>query len=242
MNMQIKTRDFKPTYDILKAFKDLGIENMTFRPTVDGLRVKHASRDMVAFLDVMFKASNFDVFETTGETTTFNLPKFLGFTFSKKDKISIIDDEKILHLSAEGDTMTTLDLDILDNPTEADVPIESIKKNCSRIVFDFKAFKTMLKNYIKEDSVEFELTEDRFKIETAIGQKTNVFKGTDIIKDMEGKATSKYSMEYLKLITKLDSKIFTNIKLEFKNDFPLVLTLENDSIKFEFIIAPRVCE
>lgn len=177
------------------------------------------------------------------EILTVNLKNFLDFTFNKEDKITITNQDKFMFLRAESDTMTTLNLELLANPTEnSSVPIDTIRNNTSLIELDFKAFKTILKNYLKEEAINFDLNEDRLIINTDRGQETKVFKGTDIIKEIKGNAKSKYSMDYLKLLNKLDTKTFTNIKIEFKNDFPIVFTLENDYIKVEYIIAPKVSE
>ena len=247
--MKIITRNFKETFDVLKAFKELSIDNLTFRTDLNGFRVKNASRTMISYLDVYFKASNFDVFEldnkTVGEVFTVDLKNFLDFTFNKTDRITLNSNALGQHLTlkAESETITTLNLDLLDNPKdELDVPIKTIKENTSLVEIDFKAFKNILKNYLKEEGVIFELKEDCFKLTTDRNQETKIFKGTDIIKEIRGNAKSKYSMEYLKLLNKLDVKTFTNIRIEFKTDFPIVFTLLNDNIKVEYMIAPRVSD
>lgn len=247
--MRLKSRSFKETFDVLKAFKELDRDSLTFKFDTYGFAVENTSRDMVAYLKATFKASGFDEFEVGkynrkndfGEDITVDLKNFLDFTFNRTDKITITTDDKRMSLSAESDTMTNLSLPLLDNQTEnPNVPIDTMKANTSLIELDFNAFKTILKNYLKEDSITLDLNSDRLIINTGRGQETKIFKGTDIIKEIRGLAKSKYSIEFLKLLNKLDAKTFTNIKIEFKTDFPIIFTLENDNIKVEYMIAPRI--
>ena len=242
--MRIMTRNFKPTFDVLKAFKELSIDDLTFRFDTQGFRVKSADRGMTSYLDAYFKASGFDEFEANNEILTVSLFNFLDFTFNKTDRITISNFGNFLTLKAESDTVTNLSLPLLENPTDNTeaIKIDTIKIDSSLIELDFKAFKTILKNYLKEDSVIFEIKEFNFGISTDRGQETKVFKGTDIIKEIGGKAKSKYSMGYLKLLNKLDIKTFSTIKIEFKSDFPAIFTLQNDNIKLEYVVAPKVVD
>ena len=253
--MRLMTRNFKPTFDVLKAFKELSIDDLTFRFDTNGFRVKEVNRGMQTYLDVYFKASGFDEFSAialnrVSVDMTVNLNDFLDFTFNKNDRITIETQENKMLLKAESDTITKLEIPLLEKSAEdlETIKIDMIKSDTSMIELDFKAFKTILKNYLKEDSVTFEINDNistntqGFKINTERGQETKVLKGTDIIKEIRGNAKARYSIEYLKLLTKLDTKTFTNIRIEFKTDFPIVFTLVNENIKVEYLVAPRVCD
>lgn len=56
--------------------------------------------------------------------------------------------------------------------------------------------------------------------------------------DIQDKARSKYSIEYLKKLAK--TKIGKNVKMMFKSDYPMMLQFSQPEIKIAFILAPRM--
>ena len=56
--------------------------------------------------------------------------------------------------------------------------------------------------------------------------------------DIQDKARSKYSIEYLKKLAK--TKIGKNVKMMFKSDYPMMLQFSEPEIKIAFILAPRM--
>lgn len=68
--MKLKSRNFKETFDVLKAFKELSLDTLTFNFNTQGFAVENADRTMVSYLKANFKSSGFDEFEAKNDTLT----------------------------------------------------------------------------------------------------------------------------------------------------------------------------
>ena len=96
---------------------------------------------------------------------------------------------------------------------------------------------------VVSDSVSFMADKNSFSIE-ALGSLTTA--KIDLSNDSstkintEEKATSRYSIEYLKKMIKT-SKLAENVTIQFSKDYPLKLSYKIlDKMLMEFILAPRV--
>ena len=80
-----------------------------------------------------------------------------------------------------------------------------------------------------------------FKVDRAVTKiEIKEDEGVKISEPQKSKIKSKYSIEYLKKMIS-GSKLASNVKIRFNNDYPLKLDYtETDKVQLSFILAPRV--
>ena len=164
-----------------------------------------------------------------------------------------LDEEKNkLNIKIKGDSTRTFSLGLIDlGEKQHKVPKLSfpLNINTSTYIFD-EAIEDMS---IFADSVIFNVIKEKFIIESE--SRINNAK-VEILSDGETKiewvknpdspveenAKSKYSVEYLKKISK-GSKLADNVLIQFGNDYPLRVEFKaKDKLDLVFILAPRVSE
>ena len=163
-----------------------------------------------------------------------------------------LDEEKNkLNIKIKGDSTRTFSLGLIDlGEKQHKVPklTYSLIINTSTYVFD-EAMEDMS---IFADSVVFNANKNKFIIESE--SRINNAK-VEILNDGETQINwslteenkeenlkSKYSIEYLKKISK-GGKLADNVSLQFGNDYPLKVEFKaKDKLALVFILAPRVSE
>ena len=162
-----------------------------------------------------------------------------------------LDEEKNkLNIKIKGDSTRTFSLGLVDlGERQHKVPklVYPVNINTSTYVFD-EAVEDMS---IFADSVVFSVNKERLIVESE--SKINNAK-VEILNDGETKINwtetenaennvkSKYSIEYLKKISK-GSKLADNVLVQFSNDYPLKVEFKaKDKLDLVFILAPRVSE
>lgn len=161
-----------------------------------------------------------------------------------------LDEEKNkLNIKIKGDSTRTFSLGLVDlGERQHKVPKLTYPFNIhtSTYIFD-EAVEDMS---IFADSVIFNVNKERLIVESE--SRINSAK-VEIVNDGETKINwvetveennfkSKYSIEYLKKISK-GSKLADNVLLQFSNDYPLKVEFKSkDKLDLVFILAPRVSE
>ncbi len=160
-----------------------------------------------------------------------------------------LDEEKNkLNIKIKGESTRTFSLGLIDlGERQHKVPklTYPVNINTSTYVFD-EAIEDMS---IFADSVVFTVNKERLIVESE--SRINNAK-VEILNDgetkinwgetEEGNVKSKYSIEYLKKISK-GSKLADNVLLQFSNDYPLRVEFKaKDKLDLVFILAPRVSE
>ncbi len=166
------------------------------------------------------------------------------------DNLTIeLDEEKNkLNIKIKGDSTRTFSLGLIDlGEKQHKVPKLTfpLSINTSTYIFD-EAIEDM---GIFADSVIFNVNKNKFiiesesrinnaKVEIPNDGETKI----DWLSENEENIKAKYSIEYLKKISK-GGKLADNVMLQFGNDYPLKIEFKaKDKLDLVFVLAPRVSE
>lgn len=163
-----------------------------------------------------------------------------------------LDEEKNkLNIKIKGDSTRTFSLGLIDlGEKQHKMPklTYSLNISTSTYVFD-EAIEDMS---IFADSVVFNVNKNKFIIESESrinNAKVEIpndgdtkIEWTSTEENKEDNLKAKYSIEYLKKISK-GAKLADNVTLQFGNDYPLKVEFKaKDKLDLIFILAPRVSE
>jgi DNA polymerase III sliding clamp (beta) subunit (PCNA family) len=246
----IVMRDFKDFDAILKACDDSQlVEDLSIKPTRDGLVINEIDRSIVLCADISIKSSYFDEYETGVEnkTITLNLPELRKNikSLDKKSKviINIADTEAhfIQHTSFTTDTTQKLLTDVRKD----EYPTIEAMKWATDFTIKSDTFKKIVKNFTDKDLdfMVIETKDDGIHFSSGATELV-VYKGDESLLDTKSDhAKSRYSVEYLEKIAKFaNPKMFDSVKISLSTDFPIKVEMTNDNFKIGLILAPRIAE
>ena len=238
--LKIKQENIVDVFDSLTGlFDDIGI---TFDK--EGLTIKEADRSMVVFVDVKLKPSSFEEYGLDQKSQfSVNLTGLVSVLkrFGKEDRISIELKNERLILS-NGNKYFKLPLLALSEEEKPDVSKLDFKIDLSikNSVF-VEAIKDS--NLFAESMVlDFKGKDLLFKSQDGNGeyQKKLSVGDSDLTAVLNGKGSSRYSLEYLE---KIFRKPFGDkVKIQFGNDFPIKITFSEDNKEVSYILAPRISD
>lgn len=238
--LKIKQENIVDVFDSLTGiFDDINISL-----DKDGLKVNEADRSMVIFVDVKLKPSSFEEYDLDRQVNfSIGLTGLVSVLkrFDKEDKIT-------LELSKDRLTLSNgnkyFKLPLLQSSEEE-------KPNVSKLEFkiDLSIKTNLFVEAIKDSSIfaesvvlDFKGKELLFKSQDGNGeyQKKVMIGDSDLTAVLNGKGSSRYSLEYLEKIFK--KPFGDKINLKFGNDFPIKITFSEDNKEVSYILAPRVTE
>ena len=253
--MKLSLNNPKLLSDSISVISEL-VNDAKFKLDTDKLELIAMDPANVAMVSFQMFSSAFTEYKVEKSTEiSLNLDSLKQILRRAKPSDNLIielDEEKNkLNIKIKGESTRSFSLGLIDlGEKQHRVPKLSFPLNIhtSNYIFD-EAIEDMS---IFADSVIFNVSKDKFIIESE-GRINNA--KVEILNDGETKiqwiesgetqeknAKSKYSIEYLKKISK-GGKLADNILLEFGNDYPLKIEFKaKDKLDLVFILAPRVSE
>lgn len=215
------------------------IDEANFTIDEEGLKLLHADRTMVAVMDMHIKA---DAFESISGSGIFSLN-----TVKLKDILKRLGSEPVTITSKEGTVIIQgknrkFELRELASLSTDKPPTDKLEYEGRWTVPGEALWESITDADLAGDSLIMTGKEMEVVLSSGpnIGDNiSNENTYNDIkITDFKDEQSSKYPLEYLKKFGIV--KDFDNVDIEFKKDFPVRITIEDDGLKMVLILAPRV--
>ena len=221
------------------------VNEATFK--IDQDKIELVSMDPANVAMVIFKLlstafSEYEVKEPLEITINLDSFKQILKRANADDKITLELVNNKLKIELKSNSTRTFNLGLIN--AESTVKKVPDLKFMSRIETSNALFNEAIEDTdIVSDSVSFIVDKDKFSIE-AFGSlttaKVDLMGGNETKIQTDDKASSRYSVEYLKKMIKA-SKLADNVIIQFGKDYPLKLSYKIlDKMLMEFILAPRV--
>lgn len=238
-------RPLREAVSIISEF----VTEATFKADKDKLEMVAMDPALVAMIDFKLLASAFIEYEIS-EPVEFSINleslKIILKRAKPSDTVSISLDmyKNKLKLSFRGETNRSFSISLIESQ-ENQQKLPNLKFSTKITMLSSRFDETMEDMAIIADSVLLTSENDRLLIKaespfTDANIEIPSSEDTIISTDSSVPVTSKYSLEYLRKISKA-SRLVDIVSIEFGNDYPMKAEFKLlDKLKLTFVLAPRV--
>lgn len=230
--------------EALKAAYELVKDEVTFKIGEDGIILRAMDPANVAMVIMELKKPAFDEYQIVKESFIgINMERFMQVLkrAGKGDEMLIRISGGKMEITYTGRGTRRFSLPLL--------ALESGPRPEPNLSFSVKAevetdaFREAIEDTsVVSDAITIVAANDELHLlaQGDLGDVETILKKEEGIEtiDIQDKARSKYSIEYLKKLAK--TKVGENVHMMFKSDYPLMLQFTEPEIKIAFILAPRM--